>query len=89
MCKFSVRELPTREWRELRNEVLRRDNFICQYCGKSAKSVDHILPKARGGEHTEDNLVAACVLCNNKKGDRTPEEAGMRFIFLYGSTEEI
>jgi 5-methylcytosine-specific restriction endonuclease McrA len=62
-----------------RKNVVRRDGNMCQYCGKSnvPLTVDHILPKARGGSDTWENLVTACVRCNNKKGDRTPEEANM------------
>ncbi|TAK56703.1 MAG: HNH endonuclease [Bacteroidetes bacterium] len=60
-----------------RKNILRRDGHRCQYCGRSDSmlTVDHIVPKARGGEDTWENLVAACVHCNNRKGDRTPEEA--------------
>ncbi len=62
-----------------RKNVIRRDANACQYCGKSnvPLTVDHIVPKARGGGDTWENLVTACVRCNNKKGDRTPEEANM------------
>ncbi len=62
-----------------RKNVLRRDNHKCAYCGRGDLpfTVDHILPKARGGKETWENLVAACIVCNNKKGDKTPEEANM------------
>lgn len=61
-----------------RKNVLRRDRSTCQYCGGSTNlTIDHILPKSRGGRDTWTNLVTACVSCNNQKGDRTPEEAGM------------
>ncbi len=61
-----------------RKNVLRRDAFRCQYCAsKEALTVDHVLPKSRGGRDTWENLVAACTPCNNKKGNRTPEEARM------------
>lgn len=61
-----------------RKNVLRRDRFRCQYCGKRDKlTIDHVLPKSRGGRDTWENLVAACVPCNNRKGSRTPEEAGL------------
>ena len=61
-----------------RKNVLRRDGNRCQYCGsRHSLTVDHVLPKSRGGRDTWENLVAACVRCNNKKGDRTPKEAGM------------
>ena len=60
-----------------RKNILRRDNHRCQYCGKTDESltVDHVVPKARGGTDSWENLVCACVSCNNKKGDRTPVEA--------------
>ena len=61
-----------------RKNVLRRDRSTCQYCGsRSNLTIDHVLPKSRGGRDTWTNLVAACVTCNNRKGDRTPDEANM------------
>lgn len=61
-----------------RKNVLKRDHHTCQYCGSRDRlTIDHILPKSRGGRDTWENLVAACVTCNNRKGDMTPEEAGM------------
>ena len=61
-----------------RKNILRRDNHRCQYCGStSALTIDHIIPKSRGGDDTWENLVVACIKCNNKKSDRTPEEAKM------------
>ena len=59
-----------------RRGVLRRDEHRCAYCGGHAATVDHVLPRSRGGPDTWDNLVACCVRCNNLKGDRTPEEKG-------------
>lgn len=65
-----------------RKNILRRDGHRCQYCGRGdlPVTVDHIIPKARGGEDIWENLVCACVRCNNRKGDQTPHEAGMRLI---------
>ncbi len=62
-----------------RKNILRRDGHRCQFCGRSdlPLTVDHVVPVSRGGEDTWENLVCACVDCNNRKGDRTPEEAGM------------
>ncbi len=61
-----------------RKNVLRRDGNVCQYCGDRRRmTLDHVLPKSRGGKDTWENLVAACVPCNNRKGDRLPDEAGM------------
>jgi 5-methylcytosine-specific restriction endonuclease McrA len=55
-----------------------RDGRNCAYCVKHpATTIDHVLPRSRGGAHTWENTVAACSRCNNKKGARTPHEAGM------------
>ncbi len=63
-----------------RHAVLVRDNFTCQYCGiapgRANLTLDHIVPRSRGGQTTWDNVVAACKPCNIRKGGRTPEEAG-------------
>jgi 5-methylcytosine-specific restriction endonuclease McrA len=63
-----------------RRWVLRRDGYACQYCGRSdgELTMDHVLPLSRGGQTVWTNVVAACVPCNRKKANRTPEEAGMR-----------
>ena len=58
--------------------VLRRDEHRCGYCTGWARTVDHILPRSRGGPNTWSNLIAACSDCNTRKADRTPAEAGMR-----------
>ncbi len=65
-----------------RKNIIKRDGHKCAYCGRNdlPLTVDHILPKARGGEDRWENLVCACLKCNNKKGDRTPEEAGMKLL---------
>ncbi len=57
-----------------RRGVLRRDNQRCAYCGGSANTIDHVLPRSRGGKDSWENLVACCLRCNNLKGDRTPSE---------------
>lgn len=57
--------------------VLARDGRRCGYCPAPATTVDHILPRSRGGRNAWKNTVAACVPCNQRKGDRTPAEAGM------------
>jgi 5-methylcytosine-specific restriction endonuclease McrA len=66
-----------------RRNILRRDGYKCAYCGRSdiQLTVDHVLPKARGGDDAWENLVTACTVCNNKKGDRTPEEANIKLNF--------
>lgn len=65
-----------------RRNVLRRDGFTCQYCGKRSGNltIDHVLPRSRGGRDAWENLVAACHACNTRKGDRTPTEAGMPLL---------
>lgn len=57
-----------------------RDRGRCRYCGDIGQSIDHVLPRSRGGERTMANGVVACVPCNSFKGDRTPEEAGMPML---------
>lgn len=65
-----------------RKNVYRRDRYTCQYCGRTGVelTLDHVIPKSRGGKTTWENLVTACKECNTKKGNRTPEEAGMRLL---------
>lgn len=62
-----------------KREVLRRDEYTCQYCGSKAKTltIDHVLPRHAGGRTSWQNLVAACSACNRRKGGRTPEQAHM------------
>lgn len=61
-----------------RREVLRRDSHTCQYCGSTKKlTLDHVIPRAKGGTHTWENVVIACETCNHRKGNRTPLEANM------------
>ena len=62
-----------------RHNIFKRDHHQCQYCGSNRDlTLDHVLPKSRGGKTTWDNLVAACKHCNSKKGDSLPEEIGMK-----------
>ena len=67
-----------------RRNIFARDRSRCQYCGRHLPthelSLDHIIPRSRGGETTWENMVCACVKCNIKKGGRPPTEAGMRLI---------
>ena len=65
-----------------KREVLRRDNYICQYCGKQTPdlTIDHIIPRRLGGEPSWENLVAACPPCNHRKGSRTLEQAHMNLM---------
>ena len=67
-----------------RTNVYARDEHRCQYCGNhfgpSHLTFDHVIPVARGGRKGWDNIVTCCIPCNRRKGDRTPEEAGLRII---------
>lgn len=64
-----------------RRTVLARDQYTCQYCQtqppRKDLTIDHVVPRSRGGKTTWTNVVTACLKCNNQKGSRTPEEAGM------------
>lgn len=62
-----------------RKEIFIRDHYTCQYCGRQAGdlTVDHVVPKSRGGGHAWDNVVSACKPCNHRKGGRLPNEARM------------
>ncbi len=64
----------------LERRVMKRDHHVCQYegCNCRATTVDHVIPLCQGGRTTWQNLVAACLACNQSKGGRTPEQAGMR-----------
>jgi 5-methylcytosine-specific restriction endonuclease McrA len=81
MLKKYVR-LPDRMYKPNRRNIFLRDNYSCSYCDRQLNaeelSIDHILPKSRGGKETWENLTTACKSCNCLKGDRTPEEAGMK-----------
>lgn len=74
--------VPVKKVELSRKNILRRDNHQCQYCStsKAPLTIDHVQPKSRGGNDTWENLVCACVKCNTKKGNRTPEEANMKLL---------
>ena len=84
-----------------KQNILKRDRKVCQYCGASDgyMTVDHIIPRSLGGRETWENLVCACPECNNRKGDRTLEQAGMKLInkpvkpnyrvFLFGKSKSM
>lgn len=65
-----------------KRNILRRDGHRCQYCGnkRGPMTVDHVVPRTQGGTDTWENLVCACVACNNRKGHRTPEQAGLSLL---------
>lgn len=67
-----------------RTGVFRRDNYTCGYCGKKSgenRTWDHIIPRSQGGEDSWLNAITACFKCNNKKGNRTPQEANMPLLW--------
>jgi 5-methylcytosine-specific restriction endonuclease McrA len=65
-----------------RRNIMRRDHYRCQYCGNTSDELttDHIIPRSKGGEESWENLITACTKCNNRKGSRTPEQAGMKML---------
>lgn len=74
-------KVPYRSVEISRKNIIKRDNATCQYCGSRIQlTIDHILPKSRGGQDTWENLVTACIRCNNSKGNRTPKEANMKLM---------
>jgi 5-methylcytosine-specific restriction endonuclease McrA len=76
--------LPHRKVPATRVAIMLRDAFTCQYCGESPGrpflTVDHVTPRSRGGKHGWENLVTACMPCNQRKGSMLPEEAGMQLL---------
>ena len=79
---LSYRHIPQQSRALSRKNILLRDRNTCQFCARafptSELTLDHVLPRSRGGRSTWENLVACCYACNNRKGDRTPEEAGLK-----------
>lgn len=75
-------KLPNRKVKFSRRHVYRRDNYECQYCGENPGTelltIDHVMPRSRGGKTTWENCVLACLDCNSRKADRTPEECRMQ-----------
>lgn len=73
---------PRPKVRLTKREVLRRDEYTCQYCGIHTPylTIDHIIPRRLGGVHSWENLVAACPTCNHRKGGRTPEQVSMHLL---------
>lgn len=73
-----------KQLRPTRSNILSRDDFTCQYCGKSPSkkdlNLDHVMPSSRGGGSDWENLVTSCRRCNTFKANRTPSEAGMKLI---------
>ena len=71
---------PYREVPLSRRNLLERDGHVCQYCGGHGDTIDHIMPRSRGGEDSWTNCVCACAPCNRKKKNMTPEEAEMDLL---------
>lgn len=76
--------IPVKRLNITKNNIFKRDGYICQYCSKKTfgkdATIDHILPRSRGGRHRWENVVCCCKSCNEKKADRKPEECGMRLL---------
>ncbi len=72
---------PFKEVPLTRKNILLRDRYTCQYCGKPGNTVDHVVPRSRGGEDSWTNCVCACSSCNRRKNNRTPSEAGMTLLW--------
>jgi len=81
---LSYRHIPQQSRALSRKNILMRDRNTCQFCGRqfpaAELTLDHVVPRSRGGRSSWENLVACCYNCNNNKGDRTPEEAGLRLV---------
>ena len=83
LVKF-IRQIYRREVPFTRKNVLTRDEFVCQYCGREHSSgsltMDHVIPKVQGGKNEWTNVVACCRSCNMRKGGNTPRQAHMRLV---------
>ena len=79
---LTYRHIPQQTRALSRKNILLRDHHTCQFCARSFPAseltLDHVVPRSRGGRSSWENLVACCYTCNNQKGDRTPEEAGLK-----------
>ncbi len=73
---------PRPQMRLTRRDIFQRDRYTCQYCGRQGRdlTIDHVVPRHRGGRHAWENLVSACRPCNHRKAGRTPSEAHMRLL---------
>lgn len=73
--------LPQRSVKFNRRNIFLRDDYTCQYCGtkpgKENLTIDHVVPRSKGGRSTWENVTLACIVCNSRKGDRTPDQAHM------------
>jgi len=73
---------PRHQRRMTRFGVFQRDHYTCQYCSKTSHqlTIDHVVPRNQGGEHSWGNVVSACASCNRRKAGRTPKQADMKLI---------
>jgi len=78
---LEYRRIPRQTRALSRKNILLRDRYTCQYCGHKSPAneltMDHVIPRSRGGGSSWENLVTSCIRCNNRKGSQTPEEADM------------
>jgi 5-methylcytosine-specific restriction endonuclease McrA len=83
---LEYRRIPQQTRALSRKNILMRDRYTCQYCGASGSAtnltLDHVIPRSRGGGSSWENLATCCHPCNNRKGNRTPDEAGMKLAKL-------
>ncbi|MGH9784117.1 MAG: HNH endonuclease [Terriglobia bacterium] len=81
---LEYRRIPHQARALSRKNILLRDRNTCQFCGRVLSSaeltLDHVIPRSQGGKSAWENLVACCHPCNNRKGDRTPEQAGVKLL---------
>ncbi|MBI4297740.1 MAG: HNH endonuclease [Chloroflexi bacterium] len=79
---FHLIRRPRPQRRLTRRDIFLRDGYTCQYCGRKGRelTLDHVIPRHRGGSHDWGNVVSACKECNHRKAGRTPEQAGMKML---------
>lgn len=82
LVKYVVAKWIHRRGHLCTKSAIKARDRACAYCGGSAETVDHVVPRSRGGGLTWENAVAACLTCNHRKANRTPEEAGMVLRFI-------
>ena len=73
---------PNHKKKMTKMEIFNRDKYMCQYCGSQGRelTLDHVIPRYRGGSHSWENVVSACIPCNRKKAGRLPQEASMPLL---------
>jgi len=82
LVRYVVAKWRHRQARVCTKSAIKARDRACAYCGGAAETVDHVVPRSRGGELTWENAVAACLRCNHRKGNRTPDEAGMVLLVV-------